>query len=355
MRFILSLLFVGAILFQPLGISAFETDQYNLPPEPLVDIGNEVSEHVEQNLRKAIGEVNAEIAEHEACVTDMIKPKSCGSSGDEVKKLAFLRSDRAVADAVFKLLGDGNLFIAKTGKWFREQKFNGSPDRYKVSYGDSIYVFMPLDYATLSPTVKLYGSEFGTDKIDHFFQQGHKYYTIRDSGLKKRKTAVEAEKKAVKWGQRTERTYFGLLVSGVYSNADLFANYVGMKFYQGLTEPVTVGESIRPAIFKLENGFWQINENVDLRDSLIKPFLTDHLNEALNPSGYAFNVYPTVRRVVRDHACPEWRKLMPNATKADLEKRSTSLETWYGEDYGFTKKSKTVSIADSCFPASDKL
>lgn len=340
---------IGGILLQPVGISAFETDQYNLPPEPLVDIGIEVSEYVERHLQKAVQNVNAEIKSRDACLVAAMKPGECGSANDEAKKLAYLRSGKAIAHAVYGQLGEGSLFITRSGKWVKEHEFNGSPSRFIVPYADSIYLFMPINYATISPTIKLFGTEFGTDKIDHLFQQGYKYYSIQDSELKKGKTLSDAEKKAIGWGQRTERTYFGLLVSGVYSNADLFANYVGMKFYQGLTESVTVGESTRPAILKLENGFWKISENVDLRESLIKPFLTDHLNEALNPSGYAFNVYPTVHRVVRDHACSEWRKLMPEATKADLENRSAALKTWYGEDYGFTKRSKTVSIADSCF------
>ncbi|CAN5876298.1 hypothetical protein BH24ACI1_BH24ACI1_14180 [soil metagenome] len=33
---------------------AFETDQYNLPAPPLADIGDEVSEYTEENLKKAI-------------------------------------------------------------------------------------------------------------------------------------------------------------------------------------------------------------------------------------------------------------------------------------------------------------
>ena len=45
------------------GVSlAFETDQFNLPPVPLADIGDEVSEHVEETLRFAVAKVNADIA-----------------------------------------------------------------------------------------------------------------------------------------------------------------------------------------------------------------------------------------------------------------------------------------------------
>ena len=340
--FILCIL-VGRVLL------AFETDQYNLPPVPLADIGDEVSQYVEENLLTAVNKVNADIAAQEACLEDAKRAKSCGSMADTKKKLAFLRSNDAVAHEVFKLLGDGSLFITKTGKWFNNHKFQHTPDRYKIAYSKSIYVFMPLDYSTMSPTVNLYGTELGTDKIEHFFQQGYKYYTIRRDQMVSGKTASEAESKAVKWGQRTERTYFGLLVSGVYSNADLYANYAGMKFYASLTAAEQIGKSDRRPLLSLDEGKWFVNKDVNLRDSLIKPFITEHLNEALNPSGYAINIYPTVKRVVRNQACPEWRQLLPTAKKEDLGSRSMALEKWEGEDYGYATKGWSVPLASTCF------
>lgn len=350
MKFSFAAMLLLPVLFLNSVTLAFETDQYNLPSVPLADIGDEVSRYAEDNFVAAVNKVNAEIATLEACLDGAAaRPKNCGSADDVRKKLALLRSNDAVAHEVFKLLGDGSLFITRTGKWFNKHKFAATPDRYKTTYGESIYIFMPFDYASLSPTINLYGAKLGTDKIEHFFQQGYKYYTIRNDEIASGKPDTEAEKKAVAWGQRTERTYFGLMVSGVYSNADLYANYAGMKFYSHLTTPLKIGETTRPAILTLADGRWKVNKNIDLRETLIKPFLTDHLNEALNPSGYAFNIYPTVKRVVRDQACPEWRNLMPDIKKADLEMRSASLENWNGEDYGFARKGWSVPLAETCF------
>ena len=72
----------------------------------------------------------------------------------------------------------------------------------------------------------------------------------------KKGNAEEAVQQAVKWGQKTERTYFGLWVSGVYSNADLYANYAGMKFYDALTQPLTVGGE-SPAGYR-SSGKWPL-------------------------------------------------------------------------------------------------
>jgi hypothetical protein len=326
---------------------AFETDQFNLPPVPLADIGDEVSEYVEENLRAVVAKVNVDIVKSQACV-ETTSTKGCASADAERNKLAYLRSNDAVAHELFKRIGDGSLMFTKFGKWINSHKFRAQPASYKTSYSESIYLLMPFDYLTISGTVRLFGSEFGIDKLEHFFQQGYKYYAIRNSEVAKGKTIVDAEKKAVKWGQRTERTYYGLLVSGVYSNADLYANYAGMKFYVGLTSPIRIGENERAPIVALSDGKWVIDSD-KLRENLLKPFLTDHMNEALNPSSYAFNLFPSVRRVVKKHSCPEWRKAYPDLTQNAMAERSKALELWNGEEYGFTKKSRMVTIAETCF------
>ena len=326
---------------------AFETDQYNLPPEPLADIGDEVSQYVEGRIQLAIADVNARIALHKLCIERVEGQSSgCGPVKSESEKLAELRSSDAIAKAVFKQLGDGSIFMSGTGKWFGSHKFAHEPSRYKTSYGDSIFITRPFNYMTISPTVRMFGSEFGFDKIDHFFQQGYKYYAIYYDAIAAGKTPDEATKSAVEWGKHTERTYFGSLVSGVYSNADLFANYAGMKFYQNLTNEVQLGGRTLAPIVVIDNGTWSISPRADL----LRPFIADQLNEALNPSGYSFFLVSIVKKVVRKKACPEWRKLYPTATANEFQQRSADLEKWNGDDYGFTPKSRSVPIA-VCFEA----
>ena len=334
------------LLLRPLVGFAFETDQYNLPPEPLADIGDEVSEYVEARLRTAVAGVNAEIEKSVRCLET--KVKGCGSTNEERANLARLRSNGAIADQLFKLIGDGNLFTTKIGNWMRAHKFRGQPDRYKAPLRESIFILNPADYLTISATVRLFGSEFGIDKLEHFFQQGYEYYKIENKALAKGMSTSDSEKKAVGWGQMTERTYFGLLVSGVYSNADLYANYVGMKFYDGLAKPMQINGKTRPAIVELRNGSWQIDAG-NSRENLLKPFLTDHMNEALNPSSFRATLVRSVRRAVKTYSCPEWKQAFPTLRAAALDDRSKALELWNGEDYGYTKRDHVVTISETCF------
>jgi hypothetical protein len=116
-------------------------------------------------------------------------------------KLAYLRSDEAAARAVFKLLGDGIIPFTKSGTWMETHRFSAQPARYKTGYGKSIYALVPTNYFTVSPTVKLYGAEFGTDKIAHFFQQGYDYYKIYNRALARGATPDEARKKRFAGGR----------------------------------------------------------------------------------------------------------------------------------------------------------
>jgi hypothetical protein len=343
-----------ALLAQTTAVFAFETDQFNLPPQSLADIGDEVSEYAEQNLRKAVEKINAEILARQACLENRaVKSKKvkCDSTDKEKARLKFLRSEEAVAREVYNLLGTGIFPFTKSASWVESHHFIGQPARYKTDYPKSIYAILPTNYLTISPTVNLYGAQFGTDKIAHFFQQGYTYYRIYNRALAQGLSPDEAARKAIHWGQMSERTFYGTLVSGVYSNADLCANYAGMKFYQGLTRPIKIGDVAKPAVLLLKDGVWTFDESADLRKILLKPFFSNHLNEALNPSIYTnlFGLRSYVRRTVRKRGCKQWINQFPSLSQTDLNETSRTLKLWFGEDYGFTESKHFVTISNTCF------
>ncbi len=111
---------------------------------------------------------------------------------------------------------------------------------------DSIYRVAlspaPASFLFDSPTVHVHGYYLGTDKIDHFFQQGHEYFELVMKNEAEGADAAEAIAAAVAHGVKQEHKYYGTLASGVYSNGDLAANYAGMKFYLNLRHPVRIGE-----------------------------------------------------------------------------------------------------------------
>lgn len=328
----------------PQGAAAFETDQYNLPPVPLADIGDEVTEYVEAKVRSAIAELNEEIEKNESCLR-----RQCKGAAKVDKRLKYLRSDAALAREVFKRLGDGIVPFTKSGTWMNRHKFRSQPARYTTGYTESIYAIFPTNYLTISPTAKIYGVEMGTDKVAHLFQQGYTYYRIYTKELSKDTTSDRAIAKAVRWGRQSEHTYYGTFVSGVYSNADLFANYVGMEFYQGLARETKVAGVTRPAIAELVDGRWQISKGVDLKGTLIRPYMTEHMNEALNPSMFTAGLRSFVRKKVRKRSCSQWLAAYPHIGQNDFAAKSAALETWNGRDYGHRRNTEPVSIAGTCF------
>lgn len=339
------------LILQSLPVSAFETDQYNLPTEPLADIGDEVTDYVEENIIKAINKINAQITEHQRCLERITAQKNCDSPEKERAKLENLRSEETLVREIFKPLGGGIPPFTNSGTWMESHRFKARPARFKTSFGKSIFHTAPVNYLTISETVRLYGIEFGTDKIAHIFQQGYTYYRTVERAKAKNLPAAEGVLKAVSWGRMTEKTYYGFWVSGVYSNADLAANFIGMRFYEGLTREIKIGNSVRPPLLILKNGFWKFNENINLHESLLKPFISNHLNEALNPSIYMdiFGFRSVVRRTVKKQACSEWHKLYPNFTQANFAELTADLKLWYGEDYGFKESANFVTIANTCF------
>jgi hypothetical protein len=335
----------------PIKVSAMETDQYNLPTTPLADIGGEFTEFAALRLKQEIEKINSKIDLLTECLRSEVEKTSCGSREKVAAKLARFRSEDALAKAVFRRLGDGVIPFTKAGFWVETHKFDVQPARFKAGIKSSIHVTAPLNFLTISPTVRMYGEEFGTDKISHVFEQGFDYYAIYRRELRKGKSDEEAVSKAIKFGQKTERTYYGFWVSAIFSNADLAANYAGLKFYQGLTHELEIGGVKRPAIVRLEDGKWVINESIHLHDYLVKPFVSRHLNEAYNPSkilnlaGYR----DVVRKRVKENACPQWFARDPSMTQESLESVTKSLELWHGESYGFTPSKKFVTIANTCF------
>ena len=332
------------VLTLPAPLLCFETDQYNLPHSSLADIGPEVYEYTVDKLRVSVEKVNSRIRETQKCLEN----SKCDVARSQ-QRLDQLRSATAISRAVYDELGYGIIAFAKAGDWINSHKFRAQPARYKTGFRDSIFVWIPTDYLTISPTVNIYGTHLGTDKIAHFFQQGYQYYRIAGREIAKGRSAEDAEAKAVAWGRWTENTYYGTLVGGVFSNADLHANYVGMKFYEGLTKPIKVGDLVRPATLVLENGLWKLSAGGTSEEVLLRPFISDHLNEALNPSLFIPGLRSSIRGIVRKRSCPQWRAAYPTSSRQDFHLLTNSLKLWNGEDYGHKQSRKFISIADTCY------
>ena len=259
-------LFVASLfllLMVPLACCAYETDQFSHRQEPISD-----------STVVLDAKVNATIAD---IVSDWHGP----------------RDDWKFVMAVFHRLG-GYYWVDKIEEWASE-----SPDiqRLQTSRWDSIYQGHPLWASRVAglfgvgSTIKLNNQFIGSDKLGHFFSQGKKFYRRYELT---RDEALAAERSAY-----TERAIFGQMTTGVYSNADLVANYEGYLFYRSLFEDNMIPG--KPAILAWQDDHWIIQ----------RPFtFADHVNaywdEALNISHYDKLLYPYMKPRLMTF-CPDYQ------------------------------------------------
>jgi hypothetical protein len=102
-------------------------------------------------------------------------------------------------------------------------------------FQDFSFFLAPALYLARLGTILRVGKYFiGSDKFSHFISEGYSYYKI----LKDKDKSL---KDALTFGENTEKTYFGMNLTGIYSHADLVANYEGFRgFWQKL---ISTGET----------------------------------------------------------------------------------------------------------------
>ncbi len=124
--------------------------------------------------------------------------------------------------------------------------------------GVNYRIWMNPFFPILNPTMKVKGICIGSDKLGHFFQQGHDYYTEAHSAGGSVATAEAL-------GQSTEASGFGLATTGVYSNADLEANRRGLDFYNTLAASPSMSFDISSYV----NANWSEVNNPNYYESSV--------------------------------------------------------------------------------------
>jgi hypothetical protein len=226
------------------------------------------------------------------------------------------------------------------------------------------WAHLPIDPRRLvllfqSSTINVHGAYMGTDKIAHFHDLGHIYYKSYLARIDGGMNPEEARDWVVRFYSRgpiSESFTIGAFATGVVSNADLASNYTGMLFYQNLTEPIEINGETLPPMLELHEGYWRIAYHVRPESGFLRPFLTDHFNEALNPCVYEIGMRGPIRRNLRKNSdriltvyADENGQVRPPEWFRD---KAIELRTFHGQDYGaIIRENKMFSIADACvFP-----
>jgi hypothetical protein len=252
----------AALLLAPQICGAYETDQFSGRLKPIQDSTEALDQRVNQSIQSAVADWQ----------------------GD--------RNDLRVVNQIYFDIG-GRHWVDKIERWAME---SDQVERLQPSRYDSIYTGHPI-WATrvaklfgVGPTIKLNGVLIGSDKLGHFLSQGRKFY--------KRYLRYLDEARAAEHSAYTERAIFGQMTTGVYSNADLVANYEGYVFYRSLFEDDVIPG--KPAILAWDSGRWIIQ-----RDFTWADHVNEYWDEALNINHFDKLLYPHMKDRI-SLFCPDY-------------------------------------------------
>lgn len=349
--------FLALLLAATIPAWGHETDQFTWPGNrEFADLGREMNAWMYDAIERGVEKTNAEI-------------RRCVENKGSESELAQLQSQEQIVKAVNGSLPWAMDVIEGWEKKSRSEelkrRYPGRVIGYKEPF-KNIYqhVHFPLDPRQffrlfLGSTLKVYGTYLGTDKIGHFTDMGMNYYRDYSKQLRAGKSPQEAEAEAVRLGTEglifAESGMLGYLSCGAYSNADLAANYVGLLFYRNLTEPIKIKGAMQPPMLVREGPYWKPAPHVRRDSDFFAVFVSDHYNEALNPSRFEAGMRKSVHKAIEarrenilDRFCDENGNRRPREW---FEKQLGELRTYYGVDYGHRgTPEELVSIASVCFP-----
>jgi len=259
---------------------AYETDQLTDRLEVLADATALADEEADRLLAIAIQRTNAETR--------------CKADTEATRRILANRIAEVTARPQYvperKMAGFGYGVYAA---WLE----TGPIERRSFFVRDDLYgALTPGESPVLSTvgtcsTIRLAGQLVGTDKPDHFWGLGYQY--AQASAWGKDPAA------ALRWGTLTEKTFYGLLTSNVFSYADLAANYAGYQFYVGLLSEGSAIQRGPDDCVEQERGFeW-------------REWVTPDWDEVWNPSVYNRYVQAAVQdrlRARRGEYCTEYLK-----------------------------------------------
>jgi hypothetical protein len=134
-------------------------------------------------------------------------------------------------------------------------------------------------YIELSPIIQLAGVLIGLDKLGHYLAQGFQYY-LHYRGLPPQLSAAERAAALRGFGHAQELGQLGLATGGIYSSADLAANWQGMLFFRSLFDDVAEAGETHPRFFALDRrGRYR-----RVRDFHWAEWVDPSWDEVLNPS-----------------------------------------------------------------------
>lgn len=356
---------LSAVIVSP--VKAHEVDQFTVPEDQaFADLGGYFNEYfiraIEEGVRRTNRRIDVSLGgdgsqfDHEdrRYGSGALRTYDTSTSG---QSLGYLYSNEAVAHYVRKSIPDAVTLIEGLERELHKNEFKeqypGEIVAYHPSDFDCVFAkaHFPLDPRSLfrlwrSSSIKVDGVYMGTDKIGHFVDMGYHYYKVytrlrERRGLSERK-AMFGTAHAFDNGIMSETSVLGYATAGAYSNADMASNYVGGLFYRNMTEPVRLKGQSRPPIVVRAGDYWKLNDHVRGDPAFFSWFISDHYDEALNPSHYEKGMQKSMRKAITARYENLMRWYAPEGGGRQpagyFHGRMYELATYYNSDYNHSRK-----------------
>ena len=256
---------VGLALLASTG-SALEVDPYRAWMYKIDDSTALLNEFINETARETIEEANRRPAKFDTC--------------------------EAVTIRIFRR---NHTSMATSKRLLRHIHRNPEIDRFGRSHfeevHDSMYRYVPQLYvSSLADSINVSGIYMSDDKIAHFFGFGRRYYQKYLRSLHNGLDTDAALDKAIRYGVRNENGVVGKLIDGIFSHADLEANFQGLQMARSFCEdpnPNIVGEP----------GTWRWSSDVDIADYVLPTF-----DEGFHGNQYIKIYWPAIRKRLQ-HYC----------------------------------------------------
>ncbi|MBF0363981.1 MAG: hypothetical protein HQK50_00330 [Oligoflexia bacterium] len=261
---LMTVITVAFLLISTQLIQASETDQYYAWDKELLDSGKQINDHLNNHIQEVLLQEESSVCEK---VVKKIMSRVAMwplKQGDhwlkynpEIDQVPIYHSDRS--------------------NYYQESIYKGI---WRFNLGGSVKSY-------LSPTIEVNGIRMGGDKLSHFLGGGAMYYLayvrnyaklVADPEMSAEQAHVKAMEKSIKLGVLSERTVLGYsrLISGVFSYADLEANFQGFTLFYSFCH----GDRPRLKYLPSEKR-WQLERLVDFKE-----YVNPYFDESFNPNAY---------------------------------------------------------------------
>lgn len=249
---------ISKILFVIFGLLTFrasyalETDQYMMWDKNIKDISYELNQYITSRAQIVLDHINRNQ-----------NSLSCSE----------------VAIQIIDDQGGGKLDrIEKWGLW--ESGLDRYPDSTQLNNLEianlSMFYKVPSVVKKnfeIGVNLKVNGIHIGVDKLSHMFEIALGYYKVYLDRISKGESTLQAYQAAIYWGTSTEFGVYGLKSAGIFSYADLEANWQGFLFIKSFCEKG------RPLLVH-RNGQWKLSQKILNVSKYVNPYMDESYNHS---------------------------------------------------------------------------